>query len=149
VQAVCDWFGPTDLTKIDTRAWYKALRIDKQPATQPVPSADHHGGDSFEGRLLGGALSEVKVKAVRASPITYASKDDPPFLIMHGDRDPMMPLAQSEILRDSLKNAEVEVKLQVVRGAGHGFDGPEIMDVVRRFFDEHLRKNRKPAGGQP
>ena len=55
VQAVCDWFGPTDLTKIDTRAWYKALRIDKQPATQPVPSADHHGGgDSFEGRLLGG-----------------------------------------------------------------------------------------------
>jgi len=140
VQAVCDWFGPTDLTKIDTRAWYKALRIDKQPARQPVSSALHHGGrDSFEGRLLGGAPSEVKEKAVQASPITYVSKDDPPFLIVHGDRDPMMPRAQSEIFRDSLKNAGVEVKLKVVGSAGHGFDGPEIMDAVRRFIDEHLR----------
>ena len=94
VQAVCDWFGPTDLTKIDTRAWYKALRID----THTVTRADSHGGDSFESKLLGGTPSEVKEKALRASPITYVSKDDPPFLIMHGDRDPMMPLAQSEIL---------------------------------------------------
>jgi acetyl esterase/lipase len=133
VQAVCDWFGPTDLTKIDTRAWYKVLRIDKQPATQSVT-----GADSFEGRLLGGAPGALKEKAVQASPITYISKDDPPFLIMHGDRDPMMPLAQSEILRDTLKNAGVEVKLRVVHGAGHGLDGPEIMDTVRQFFDVHL-----------
>jgi acetyl esterase/lipase len=143
VQAVCDWFGPTDLTKIDTRAWYKALRIDRQPASQPVPSAHHRGGgDSFEGRLLGGAPSEVKEKAVRASPIMYVSKDDPPFLIMHGDRDPMMPLDQSKILRDALRNVGVEVKLQVVRGAGHGFGGAEIMEAVRQYFDMHLK--RKP-----
>jgi acetyl esterase/lipase len=141
VQAVCDWFGPTDLTKIDTRAWYKALRINMRPFMQPDPSADHRGGgDSFESRLLGGAPSELKEKALRASPITYVSKDDPPFLIMHGDRDPMMPLAQSEILCDALKNAGVEVKLQVVPGAGHGFDGPEIMDAVRHFFAVHLKQ---------
>jgi acetyl esterase/lipase len=138
VQAVCDWFGPTDLTKIDTRAWYKALRIDPRTATR----ADPHGGDSFESKLLGGAPSEVKEKALRASPITYVSKDDPPFLIMHGDRDPMMPLAQSEILRDALNQAGVEVTLRVVRGGGHGFDGPEFIDAVRQFFDVHLKPKR-------
>jgi len=150
VQAVCDWFGPTDLTKIDTRAWYKALRIDKQPATQPFPGADHRGGaDSFEGRLLGGAPSNLKEKAVQASPITRVSKDDPPFLIMHGDRDPMMSLAQSEILRDALKKAGVDVKLHIVRGAGHGFDGTPIMDTVRQFFDEHLKGKRASQRKSP
>jgi len=39
----------------------------------------------------------------------------------------------------------VEVKLRVVHGAGHGFDGPEIMDTVRQFFDVHLK--RKPPTG--
>jgi len=115
------------------------LRID----TQAVGRADlRGGGDSFESRLLGGAPSEVKENALRASPVTYVSKDDSPFLIMRGDRDPMMPLAQSEILRDALNKVGVEATLRVVRGAGHGFDGPEIMDVVRQFFDVHLKQKR-------
>ena len=42
---------------------------------------------------------------------------------MHGDQDKLVPLAQSEMLRDALAKAKVEVKLEVVKGAGHGFGG--------------------------
>jgi dipeptidyl aminopeptidase/acylaminoacyl peptidase len=120
------------------------LRIDSRTASR----ADPNGADSIESKLLGGAPSEVKEKALRASPIMYVSKDDPPFLIMHGDRDPMMPLAQSEILRDALNQAGVEATLRVVRGAGHGFDGPEIIDAVRQFFDLHLKPKRRAVRQQ-
>ncbi|MFI5454577.1 MAG: alpha/beta hydrolase [Isosphaerales bacterium] len=101
---------------------------------------DRHDRTAVPLTAYGYAVASIEEKAVQASPITFVSKDDPPFLIMHGDRDPMMPLAQSEILRDALEKAGVEVRLQVVRGAGHGFDGPQIMDTVRQFFDEHLKR---------
>jgi dipeptidyl aminopeptidase/acylaminoacyl peptidase len=61
---------------------------------------------------------------------------------MHGQRDAMMPPAQSEMLRNALNQAGVEVTLRVVPGAGHGFDGPEIIDAVRQFFDVHLKPTR-------
>lgn len=66
---------------------------------------------------------------------------------MRGDRQPMIPLAQSEIVRDVLKGAGIEVRLQVIRGAGRGFEGPESTDTVARSFDETLWT--KPRTGMP
>ena len=145
VQAVCDWFGPTDFQSISAQA-----------AQLPFPSAiKHEAPDSPEARLIGGAVADNPEKARAASPITYISKNDPPFLIMHGDRDPLVPLAQSEEFRDALHKAGVPVSLEVIQGAGHGFGGPKVMARVQAFFDEHLKPALStqpapdPAGSAP
>jgi len=123
VQAVVDFFGPTDL-----------------PQMSKFSSAiDHDSPDSPESRLLGGPVQQNKDRAARANPITYVTKDDPPFLIMHGDRDPLVPLNQSELLHAALRNAGVESSLEVVKGGGHGFRGPEVDAAVERFFDRPLK----------
>ena len=83
----------------------------------------------------------------QGAAITYASADDPPFLIMHGDQDPLVPIAQSRELAEALKAVGVNVTFEVVKGAGHG--GPAFLadDAMRRvtaFFDEHLKPAKAP-----
>lgn len=125
VQAVCDFFGPTDF-----------LRMNAAPGGR----IDHEAADSPESRLVGGPIREHPDRVARANPITYVSPDDPPFLIVHGDRDPLVPLNQSELLRDALAAAGVPVTLHVVEGGGHGHGfGPDTDWRVRDFFDRVLR----------
>ena len=124
VQAVVDFFGPTDFTQ-----------MGKFPG-----QIKHDAPDSPESELLGGAVQENKAKAARANPITYITADDPPFLIMHGDKDNTVPLNQSELLEAALKKAGVDVAFHIVKGAGHGFGGPEITAMVREFLAKHLKK---------
>jgi acetyl esterase/lipase len=128
VQAVCDYFGPTDFTL-----------ISRFPSTM-----DHDASDSPEARLIGGPIQENKDKCKRANPITYVTKDDPPFLIVHGDKDPLVPHNQSQILSEALKKAEVEAKLHIVGGGGHGFPvGRGIDKMVEEFFDKQLKPSKK------
>jgi acetyl esterase/lipase len=126
VQAVVDFFGPTDFTQMSKYA----------PANGPF---DHDAADSPESLLIGGAIQQNKDKAAKASPLSYVSQDDPPFLIMHGDKDNLVPYQQSELLRDALQKAGVPVTLKIIEGAGHGFGGPEITRQVTEFFETQLR----------
>ncbi len=126
VQAVCDWYGPSDF-----------LTIADAPS-----NLKHNAPDSPEAKLIGGAIPENRPAALRASPTTYVTGDDPPFLIMHGDQDMVVPINQSEILYERLKKAGVEATYLPLEGAGHGgpeFVTPENLQVVREFFDKHLR----------
>jgi len=124
VQAVCDYFGPTDFTQMSR-----------------FPSRIRHDApDSPESKLLGGPVRESKKAAQRANPITYVTKDDPPFLIVHGDKDQSVPHNQSRLLYEALKKADVQVKFHTVKGAGHGrFNSPEVDRMVDDFFDKHLK----------
>jgi acetyl esterase/lipase len=123
VQAVIDFFGPTDFLKMDAAG-----------------SKMHHDApDSPESKLIGGPIQQNAEKAARANPITYVSADDPPFLIMHGDRDPLVPHDQSRLLHEALKKAGVEATFETVEGAGHGFSGPEIDRAVDAFLDRRLK----------
>jgi acetyl esterase/lipase len=124
VQAVCDFFGPTDFLQMD----------------QAGGKMRHDAPESPESQLVGGPIQENKEKVARANPLTFVSKDDPPFLILHGDQDPLVPLEQSRLLYEALLRAGVDVTFHVVKGAGHGFGGPEIDEMVDSFFDRHLRK---------
>lgn len=128
VQAVCDFFGPTDFLQMDAHAPAGARLV-------------HDAADSPESQLVGGPIREYKDKVARANPITYVTEDDPPFLICHGDRDPLVPHHQSELLHAALKKAGVEVTFHTVEGAGHGFRRrPEVDKLVDAFFDKHLRQ---------
>lgn len=125
VQAVCDFFGPTDFTKMSSFA----------------TTMDHDSADSPESRLIGGPVQESRDRALRADPITYVTKDDPPFLIVHGDRDPLVPYNQSELLYEALRNAGVDATFYTVRGAGHGgFRDPQVDPLVTTFFNNHLHR---------
>ena len=119
VQCVLDFFGPSDLISF------------------PLPMSDNPIT-----RFLGGTTGEKKALALEASPITHVSKKAPPFLIVQGDADNVVPLKQSEILQEALKQAGADSRLIVVKGGGHGDKcfTPELMTEYAKFFDEHLRK---------
>jgi acetyl esterase/lipase len=79
----------------------------------------------------------------RGSPVTWATKDDPPILILHGTKDTTVPLVQSERLAEALKAAGIEHELVVVEGAPHSFHlEPRQQDLrpkVLAFLDKHLK----------
>ena len=131
IQGVIDFYGPTDLTKM---AEHQKLSPDIKF------QIDHDSPNSPESFLLGGPVQQNKDKAARANPITYIGKDTAPFLIMHGDRDPLVPTEQSRILLNALEKAGIPASLHVVKGGGHGFGGPEIDAKVDEFFDRVLKK---------
>lgn len=126
VQAVVDFFGPTDLTLMSKDA----------PPNGPI---DHDAADSPESLLIGGPIQANKEKAAKANPINYVTRDAPPFLILHGDKDNLVPYQQSELLRDALQKAGVPATLNIIPGAGHGFAGPEINRQVDEFLERHLQ----------
>jgi acetyl esterase/lipase len=136
VQAVCDFYGPTDLLKFVATSGYEG----------------HGKPDSPESKLLGGTVAEHPDKAARANPITYVSKDTPPFLIAHGEKDPIVPPSQSELLRAALEKAGVEAQHKVLPGARHGgpeFSTPEIENMVSTFFGRHLMQGAGAPGAKP
>lgn len=131
VQAVVDFFGPTDFLQMDAAALPGGMK--------------HDPPDSPESQLVGGPIQQNRDKVARANPITYVTPGDPPFLILHGDRDPLVPVNQSELLFDALKKAGVDVTFHKLIGAGHGgpqFNTPVVRAMVLAFLNQHL----KPAG---
>jgi len=135
VQCVADFSGPTDLVKLDAFC-----------------SHNYAPGRSPPVMLLGGPMAEHKDMAIKANPITFVTKDAPPFLITHGDKDPAVPINQSELLVDALKKVGVEVTFEVVKGGGHGPGTPAQEERINRllvdFFDKHLKASAtsQPAG---
>jgi acetyl esterase/lipase len=125
VQAVCDWYGPSNL-----------LAMADQPSQM-----NHNNRQSPEGALIGGGVKENPEAARRASPVTYVDAGDPPFLIMHGTRDMTVPFGQSELLHEALRKAGVDVTFHPVEGAGHGgqgFRAGDVQGLVDEFFKKHL-----------
>ena len=129
VQAVCDYYGPSDLTRMDAKA-------------MPGTPLKRHDPNAPEGRLIGGSVQGNEEKAARASPVAHATTNAlPPFLIVHGDADPVVPFHQSELLFEALKKAGANVHFHCIRGAAHGmgFGGKEIAERVNAFFDRWLK----------
>lgn len=96
-------------------------------------------------------MAANKEKAARVNPITYVTQDDPAFLIVHGDKNPVVPINQSQLLYDALKQAGVSVHFHTVKDAGHGtgFGGPAIQSMVGEFFDRVLKAKPLPPNLGP
>jgi acetyl esterase/lipase len=85
-----------------------------------------------------------KVLAIgkQISPITHVSADDPPTLIIHGDKDKLVPYQQAEIMVAKLKEAGVTAELVTKKDAEHGWPTLAKEDVPQlvEWFDKHLKK---------
>lgn len=92
--------------------------------------------------LLGGWGDAVMDLAVKASPITYVSKDDPPFLLIHGDKDITIPLSQSESFAKALQEKGVDVTFTPIPGANHFVRNSNTNKIAMAFFDKYLKPGK-------
>jgi acetyl esterase/lipase len=126
VQAVCDMSGPSDIWRL-----YENVSSGTEGSSRRAKT--------FVEQFLGGKGEQVKAKALAASPITYVSKDDAAFLIIHGENDMSIPVSQSEEFVAKLKAVGVDATLEIAMGRGHGVGGPKFADEIISFFDKHLK----------
>jgi acetyl esterase/lipase len=120
VKCVVDFFGPADLT-----LYAETPGIEK----------------AFMRPLLGASFEEKPELYKKASPVEYVTKDDPPFLMIHGTADVVVPMVHSLRLQAKLKEAGVKNELIPMRGKGHGWfgeDAKESNERLLKYFAEQL-----------
>ncbi|HEY9682306.1 MAG TPA: alpha/beta hydrolase [Oculatellaceae cyanobacterium] len=127
VQAVCDWCGPTDLLTI----------VDQNEKIHGKLKLN--GPDGVLTQFLGAAPDKVADLARKASPITFVKSGEPPFLILHGDSDDVVPFAQSQELYEALKKTNNDVQLVSVKNGGHSFGSTDTFIQTYQFFKDKLK----------
>lgn len=125
VACVVNLCGPQDFTK--------GIMLDRNG--QPVPN------DPRVVALLGGTIIEKHDVAVAASPVTWVTADDPPFLTIHGTADAVVHFSShAKAIHTALQQARVSSSLLSIIGGDHG--SPAKIEPLQRtlpFFDKHLR----------
>ncbi len=128
VQAVVDFYGPSDVTHINDTPRDPIFTADKSKIPEDI--------------LFGGCVVDHPEIAQPGNPINYIEKDKPlpPFLIAHGDEDPMVPFNQSVLTAQKLLETGHTLEFYKVVGAGHGtfMWTQELVDLVIRFFKAWL-----------
>jgi acetyl esterase/lipase len=118
VQCVIARAAPTDFLQGDIGESFLNIKINKDSST-----------------------TEYK-RAKMASPIYHVSPDDPPFLLIHGDQDPVVPYVLSVNMYKKLQEAKVETNLIAVKGGVHGpgiLNSPEVRGKMVQWMDQHLK----------
>ncbi|WP_254507284.1 alpha/beta hydrolase [Anatilimnocola floriformis] len=120
VNCVVDFCGPSDFLAMGTEH----------------PKMNESTGSVY--KLFGGPIKEKLDVAKSASPVTFVSADDPPFLIVHGTADRTVDIRQAELLHEAQKKAGAKTLFVKVTGGGHGIGGPKVEERVQEFFAKHL-----------
>jgi acetyl esterase/lipase len=124
VQAVVNYFGPTDMAQLH--------------ATSP-------GAAALVESLLAGPPTEQAAAYALASPIAHASSDDPPVLTIHGDSDQLVPFEQATRFDEAMRKVGAQHTVLAIEGSGHGFRGEDAQRAEAatfEFFDRHLKMAR-------
>lgn len=131
VACVVDFCGPSD---------FALFGLDAPRMNQP-------GAPVY--KLLGGPAKEKADVAKQASPVTFVTKEDPPFLIVHGTNDRTVPLSQAERLHAAQKEAGVDSTFVKIEGGGHGIGGAQVESRVKAFFEKHLLGKQVDVSAEP
>ncbi len=134
ISACCDWSGPTDLINFREQCPPDAVYSTFQPA-------------DLVDQLLGGPAQKKEALAREASPITYASENCPPILIMHASEDPIVPFIQSQEFANRLKSVGAPVTMIKVNSDDHVIFNSGTFETVTDFFAEEL-KSKTPNSSQ-
>ena len=122
VAAAVAFYPPTDLQPLVKAG-------SPYPAQYPALTFDPNRADEF-------------------SPLRHVSEDDPPTLLIHGDKDRLVPILHSETMCEALKGRGVACELLTIEGGGHGFRGDDAKrssDAWVAWFEKHLVKSPAPA----
>ena len=122
VQAACPWYPPTD---------FRGFSYDNPEQCAASP----------ESLLLGKNVLCHPKEALKNCPVSFVTKDAPPFLIIHGENDHTVPFTQGELLHDKLEEAGCDVTLLAIEGADHAdlhFFQKEVWEEIEAFFAEEL-----------
>lgn len=125
VQAVCTWYLPSAL----------GAMVDQVP--------EHLRSSSPEALLLGVDPAKDPQLAQKASPLTYVTKDAPPFLLIHGTQDHTVPVWHSEKMYEALSQCGADVTFLKLEGADHGdlhFYQDPVQQRIVSFFRKTLLK---------
>jgi acetyl esterase/lipase len=128
VAAVVAYYPPVDLRQI-------ARGVNPPPPANGRP-------DRFP------ALNFEKEKAPDYSPIVHVSADDPPTLLIHGDKDDLVPVSNSKMIYEAFQKNNVKTQLIIIEGAGHGFRGEDAKRAsaaMVSWFEQTLLKNTLKA----
>lgn len=130
VQAACPWYPAADLTGF--------------PYPSPLEAAAMP-----ESLLMGKNVMLYKEEVIAASPVSFMTKDAPPFLIIHGDNDHTVPFEQGVIMHDELEKLGADVTFLALEGADHAdlpFFQEEIWQRIIGFFREKLGEAASAKG---
>lgn len=159
VQCVLDAYGPTVFNLMDAQtAQEKATLQAPHPALAnrppPTPGVAPRGPDARQGalpvhddpaspesRLVGAPIQTVPDRVKAASPLTYVSKEAPPFLIMHGMADSSVPYHQSIALYEALAAAGTAATLRLIDGLPHTFFNYSDLDEIAAPFRMQVRQS--------
>jgi acetyl esterase/lipase len=144
VQAVACFFPPTDFLNWGAPG---AVLDSKHMDRRFKAAIDFQIFDTDE-RIFKRITEEDKVRDMlrSISPIYHVNRQTPPTLIIHGDKDKLVPLQQSEIMIAKLKETGVPTNLIVKKDCGHGWltilkDTESLAD----WFDRYLKSDRRQA----
>ena len=100
----------------------------------------------FLGGIKGHSEEEIKERERELSPAELVKGPAVPFLLIHGDADPLVPLQQSQKMVEVLKAAGSSAELIVKHGGGHPWMTlPEEVEVMAKWFDKQLMQNNPPG----
>lgn len=143
IQAVACFFPLTDFLNYGGPGLVQAG--DLGPLTYHRASFDFHDFDP-QTRTYVKVSDDTRRKELlkQVSPITYVTKESPPTFLIHGDKDLVVPLQQSEVIVAKLREVGVPVELVVIKDGGHGWsdfwgvDGYRLAD----WFDKQLKEKK-------
>lgn len=122
IKLVLDFYGPAD--------FFTLKGSDSKDPKSPI------------NLLLGGTVADKPVLAKEASPITYIDKNDPPFLIVQGEKDQSVNPDQSISLNAKLQAAGVQSEIIIVQGSPHYgvmFDARNVREKIFRNLSRYLK----------
>ncbi len=134
VQATVNFFGLSDMSQIEDQ---------RQRLRNVIGPRSYNRRDSIVSLLFGGSPANMPNQVQKANPVAYVEAGMPPFLHIHGAKDRIVPLGQSELLHDALLTAGNDTELHVVEKAGHlsfsHYQTEEIFNKVKSFCERHLK----------
>ena len=137
------YFPPTDFLNYGIKAQHFDTQVRK------VLKGKNPFNPALELRELD--TEEIRIKVItdkekvethirKISPINLVDKDDAPIFLIHGNKDELVPLQQSEILITKLEEAGVPNKLYMKEGGGHGWNvSDEELQLIVAWFKQHLK----------
>jgi dipeptidyl aminopeptidase/acylaminoacyl peptidase len=110
---------------------------------------DHDEAASPESRFLGEKITDCPELSRLSAPITYVRQDMPPFLIIHGGADQIVPVEQSQRFYERIKAVagEERVELFIAKGQRHHgspwYQEEWLSDICLSFLQKKMNDEKR------